>query len=184
MLRTCNRALVLALLLIGLGATTALAQQRLEQNPGYIDFSHIEDWFDVTPTIEVNIKGALLRMVAEASRYEDPDLAELLYKLDAIQMRSFPLRRTDFDSIERRTDAMARGLEREGWDTVMRVRDREERVDMYLRLAGDEIAGLGVMVVEPGEDETVFVNIVGEIDPEQIGRLGRKFNLGRRFEAW
>ena len=34
-----------------------------------------------------------------------------------------------------------------------------------------------VMVVAPGDDETVFVSIVGEIDPEQIGRLGRKFDI-------
>jgi hypothetical protein len=40
----------------------------------------------------------------------------------------------------------------------------------------DRIAGLVVMAVEPG-DEAAFVNIVGDIDPAQIGRLGRKFDI-------
>ena len=43
--------------------------------------------------------------------------------------------------------------------------------------AGRVIAGMVVMVVSPEDDETVFVNIVGQIDPEQIGRIGRKFDI-------
>ncbi len=176
--------LVLLLLLVGGLTTSASAQDRIEDSPGYVDLSLIEDWFDATPSIEVNIKGALLRLVAEASRYEDPDLADLLFKLQAIQMRGFPMRHSEFEDVDRATDTLVGQLEDDGWDTVMRIRDRDERVDMYLRMHDDIVAGLIVMVVEPGADETVFVNIVGDIDPEQIGRLGRKFNFGRRFDDW
>ncbi len=34
-----------------------------------------------------------------------------------------------------------------------------------------------VMSVEAGSDQAVFVNIVGDIDPEQIGRIGQKFQI-------
>lgn len=178
------KARILLCITLGLVTLTAQAQDRVEEDPGYIDFADIESWFNASPTIEVNIKGALLRLVAEASRYEDPDLAELLFKLKAIQMRGFPLRGSQYKDVERHADGMAQRLRDDGWDTVMRVRDYEERVDMYLKMHGEKIAGLVVMVVEPGEDETVFVNIVGDIDPEQIGRLGRKFNFSRRFDDW
>jgi hypothetical protein len=174
---------MLVVMVLGL-VGTARGQETLHEEPGFVDFRAIELWFDAEPTLEVNIKGALLRLVAEASRYEDPELADLLVKLKAIQMRGFPLRRADFEDIERHAERLSRHLEDEGWDTVMHVRDHDERVDMYLRTYRGEIAGLLVMVVEPGENESVFVNIVGEIDPEQIGRLGRKFNLGRRFDDW
>jgi hypothetical protein len=33
------------------------------------------------------------------------------------------------------------------------------------------------MAVNPGDDETFFVNIVGDINPQEIGRIGRKFDI-------
>lgn len=169
----------LVVLVLGLGIGGVQAQQhRLEQEPGYVDLSSVAGWFDTEPSREVNIRGALLRLVAEASRYEDPELSRMLFKLKAIQVRGFPLRSSQFESISRRTADITRQLESQGWDTVVRVRDRHEHVDMFVKVQGEAIAGMVVMVVEPGDDETVFVNIVGDIDPEQIGRLGHKFNFG------
>jgi hypothetical protein len=37
--------------------------------------------------------------------------------------------------------------------------------------------GLVVMDINP-HDKASFVNIVGEIDPEQIGRISSKFHIG------
>ena len=41
---------------------------------------------------------------------------------------------------------------------------------------GDNIDGLVVMVVSD-DDEAVFVNVVGTIDPAQIGRIGHSFRI-------
>jgi len=157
---------------------TSIAQD-LSEDPGYLDLQDVEEWFDAEPWLEVNIKGALLRLVAEASRYEDPDLTDLLNKLKAIQVRGYSLSHSRYDDIKNRTAALARRLEDQGWDTVARVRDRDERVDIYVKVHDDAIAGMIVMVLEPGSDDgSVFVNIVGDIQPEQIGRIGSKFNIG------
>ena len=150
----------------------------LRREPGYLDLEAIETWFDRDAKIEVNVKGALLRLVAEASRYEDPELADLLGKLKAVQVRGYDLSRSEYDTIERRTSALSKDLEGRGWEVVARVREDDEHVYMYLKTLDDVIAGLVVMVVSPQEDETVFVNIVGEIDPAQIGRIGRTFDIG------
>ena len=170
--------LICVALMFGL-LNQAVAQQLLEDEPGYLDLTSVDGWFDSEPWLEVNIKGALLRLVAEASRYEDPDLTDLLYKLKAIQVRGYPLSFSRYDDIENRTADLARQLEDRGWDTVARVRDRDERVDVYVKVHNDAIAGMVVMVLEPGSDDgSVFVNIVGEIQPEEIGRIGSKFNIG------
>ncbi len=171
-----KRILPCALLLLAL-TSAAWAQDDITRDPGYIDLDQVEDWFDKEPTIIVNVKGALLDLVAEASRYEDPELADMLRKLKSVQVRGYDMRWADFDNIQERARTMVRRLEDQGWDTVVRVRDDDEDVNIHVRENDGAIAGMFVMVISPDDDETVFVSIVGEIDPEQIGRLGRKFDI-------
>ena len=162
-------------MLVATGA--AWAQDDLESDPGYVDLDQFEGWFDEEPSIIVNIKGALLKLVAEASRYEDPDLADLLHKLKAVQVRGYRLGWADFKGVEQRTNDFAKSLQAKGWDTVLRVRDDDEHVHVHVRVNDGVIAGMMVMVVSLDDDETYFLNIVGEINPEQIGRIGRKFDI-------
>ena len=44
-------------------------------------------------------------------------------------------------------------------------------------LQDDTLTGLAVMGIENDDDNAIFINIVGEIDPEQLGRLSEKFNI-------
>ena len=59
----------------------------------------------------------------------------------------------------------------------MRVRDDEEHVHVYVRVNDEVIAGMMVMVISSDDGETYFLNIVGDINPEQIGRIGRRFDI-------
>ncbi len=170
------RIMLCSLIALGISSRSQ-AQGRPESESGYVDFRELDDWFDTEAKLEINVKGALLRLVAEASRNEDPELARLLSRLKGIYVRGYPLSRSQAGAVGRRTSDFARRLEGQGWDTVVRVREEDEQVDMYIRSDGDNIAGLVVMVVSPDEDETIFVNIVGDIDPEEIGRIGSKFHI-------
>ena len=160
-----------------IAASAAWAQDDLESDPGYVNLDQFEGWFDEEPSIIVNIKGALLKLVAEASRYEDPDLADLLHKLKAVQVRGYDLDWADAKEVGRRANVFSKSLEAEGWDIVVRVRDDEEHVHVYVRVNDEVIAGMMVMVISSDDGETYFLNIVGDIHPEQIGRIGRRFDI-------
>jgi hypothetical protein len=155
--------------------------QDLRSDPGYLDLTSIEGWFDQEPWLEVNIKGALLKLITEASRNEDPELTSLLGKLKAIEVRGYPLSPAQFADIGRRTSLLSKQLESKGWETIVRVRERRDenqQVNIFMKVNRDVIAGLVVMVLQPDEEEgAVFVNIVGDIDPAQIGKIGQKFNI-------
>lgn len=175
-----KRLLSLCLLLIGLlaGAPAARGQNALEDEPGYVNPKTIESWFDARPNVEVNLKGSLLRMVVEATKEKKPKVSGLLDRVKAIQVRIFPSDSTRRDAIAARSDQLLDRLEADGWETVVRTREDGENVDIHLKTRGDDaISGLIVLVNEPGE-ESVFVNIVGDISPEEIGRLGGSLGLG------
>lgn len=143
--------------------------------PGYVDFGAAID--DVEATVEVYLKGSLLVIAREAVKNDDPELGELLSKIDYIHVQVFPMRGGSSEKLMERTRQVGKQLEKKGWELTVRVREDEEQVHVYM-LPGkkDDIAGLVVMAVEEG-DEAVFVNIVGNINPAEIGRIGRTFHI-------
>ncbi len=170
------KSCLLGALLVLVPVAGVRAQEDYKKLPGYVDFSAMGIFGEEESTVEVFLKGPLLRLVSEATKDEDSELADMLSRLRLIRVQVFPLRRQKAALVAKKAAEMARQLEKKGWEMVVRVRDRDEQVYVYLKSVKDRIAGLAVMSVEPG-NEAAFINIVGDIDPAQIGRLGRKFDI-------
>jgi len=145
--------------------------------PGYVDFGAMEIFGDVEATVEVFLKGSLLAMARAAVAEEDPELEHMLANIQYIHVQVFELDDVDSDKVMSKTKEVAKELDKKGWEIAVRVREDDEHVYVYL-LPGDNdnIAGLVVMVVED-DDEAAFVNIVGNINPENIGKIGRTFHM-------
>lgn len=167
--------LISGLLVLSFTSQT-LPQEDLEKLPGYVDFNSMGLFGEEEATIEVFLKGSLLNLIAEVTKLEDPELAELLSKLKVIRVQTFSLRDQKIDEVKQKMAEMARQLEKKDWEMVVRVREKDENVYVYIKSENKKTAGLVIMSIEPHE-EAVFVNIVGEIDPAQLGRIGRKFNF-------
>jgi hypothetical protein len=149
--------------------------QDISREAGYVDLASIERSFNTPPKVEVNIRGSLLRMVTEASRREDPGLADVLGRLKSVQVRQWDVDAADRAGIERHAETFTERLTRGGWETIVRVREAGQNVGIFLRENGQVISGLTIVVVEDGE--ATFVNIVGDIDPSEIGKIGQQFNI-------
>lgn len=171
----CYSILLLALCLL---PGIARAADELEAHPGYVDLTAIETISDEEASIEVYLKGPVLRLVAEATRHDEPELADMLTRLKIIQVRGFDLKPDpeEVARVKKEIKNIAKQLESQGWEKVVRVRERHEHVDVYLKLKGEAIIGLTVIAGE-SNDEIILVNIAGDIDPAQIGRIGRRFNI-------
>jgi len=154
---------------------TALAQP-MDAEPGYVELSHLSESVDSTPVKEVNIRGAMLRLVRAAAREDDPELADLLSSVRGVFVRAYDARRTDVELVRTHTKTMTDALLSEGWEVFLRVAERSEEVQMYVRIVDDEITGLMLISFNLLDDEIIFVNIVGEIDPEKVSRLGYRFS--------
>jgi len=150
--------------------------ESLADQPGYVDMSAVDSWFDTDASTEVDIQGPLVDLVAEASQSSNPDFARLMGDVRGIQVRGYPLSKDAAPGIAEKTEAFAQTLESSGWQRVIYVRDGDERVQVYIREADSMIAGLTLLSTKPG-DECVVVNIVGSLSPDQIAQLGRGLNL-------
>ncbi len=151
------------------------SDESYKKSPGYVDFDPIIG--DMESKVEVFLKGSLLVLAREAVRDDDPELSDLLSKISYVHVQVFPVDETSAPALKEKTRDVAKHLEKKGWEMTVRVREDDEQVLIYL-LPGksDQIQGVVVMVVEDGE-EAAFINVVGDINPAEIGKLGRTFHL-------
>ena len=165
-----------------LGPFTARGEEQqdreVQKHPGYVDFGPMASIFgEEDATVEVFLEPNLLSMVAAVTQGSDPELSDMLHKLKQIRVQTFKIGADRADKVEEKTAEVAKRLEGNGWQTVVRVRERrQERTYVYMKWVENLCQGMVVMNVDPN-DEAAFVNIVGEIDPNQIARIGSHFNI-------
>ena len=167
--------------LLGVLASVMLCGSVLaqEDDPGYVDFGTLDIPFEGESSVEILLRRPLLRMVAESSREEDPEFSELLARLQLIHVQSFPFDADDAEYINERVYRAAERFDRRNdWERVVRVIGRRESSFISLKMDRNRVTGLLLMVVDP-KHEVFYVNIVGDIDMAQIGRIGRRFKISQ-----
>jgi hypothetical protein len=165
--------IVLALLPAPLAAQ---AQKPLAEAPGLLPLDELNLFPQDKLSTEVSIEGALLKLVAEATKREDPAFSALLSGLRSIKVQVFPLAGTDPDAIKAKISRAVRWLENSGWKATVKVRDEGEENYIYLKEQDGQVVGLTVLSFKPG-DEAAVINIAGRLDPAQIGRLAQGLGL-------
>lgn len=156
--------------------TAAGAEPRLEDQPGYVPFSELAILPHQDLKVEINLEGALLQMIAGTAGGDDPELARLLGGLRSIRVQVASLKEGNAAAIHARMEQTAAWLDQHGWKTIVKAQQKNEEDFLYVREAGGAIVGLTVLTFQAG-DEAAVVNIVGHIDPAQIGRLSRGLHL-------
>lgn len=179
------RALLPLLLLSFALATTVAAKDRntrkavdYTKHPGYVDFDALEIFEDEDAKIEVYLKQPMLNLMSKFIEHEDPELFEIFGKLMLVRVQVFEARRELALKFESESSKVVKALDGKGWERVVRVREDDEQVYVYLKPSDDYewIQGIVVIAIENYE-EAVFVNIVGDIHPDDIHRLGEHFDV-------
>lgn len=152
-------ALMSALLLGGCGLTAPRG------NAGFADLDSL-GIADTDRVLSLSIGPALLRFAARHVE-DDPQTRALLRSLDGVRIRIYEID-GDPARVAARMDGMSAKLEGSGWERVMLVRDRDEQAHMLVRLDGDRICGMTVLVSD-GDQEAVVINLMGDIQPQQFG---------------
>ena len=136
----------------------------LRLNPGYADFGspHIGD---SGPDLALSL-GPLPLMLARRISQDDPETIAMLRDLKAIRVLTYQTD-GDFADFRNRADSMAARLTAFGWAPVLVVREEDGFVSALLRIDGDHIRGLAVIVQDQGE--LTLINLIGKIHPELLG---------------
>lgn len=173
---------------VALGALLFTTALPAADSPGAIDFGKFSPSGDAQ-FVEVDIKNNLISMVARLAEKQEPDVAKFLRNIRAVRVNVIGLTDENRGVTKERIESVRSQLAGQGWDRVVTVKEASEDVGVFIKLRGDEaIEGIVVTVIN-GDSEAVFVNVVGDIKPEQVAQLGEKLNIeplkeiGRKLES-
>jgi len=166
------------LTLVLTASIAAVAQDEdIRKHPGYVDFSEIKFPANADESVEVTMKGPLLKFVANVTCDDDRKLSQMLGKLLLIRVNTFSVENSDLNDLHDSIKKMESKLENDRWEKIVRVTKRDERVNVFVKNTRDNrIDGLVIMAVED-DDEAVFINIVGELDWQSVEKIGHKFDI-------
>lgn len=160
--------------ILSIGIITALFTASAYANPkGQIDFADLSAFYG-EPKVEINLSANLMKMIGSFANHKDPEVAEILSNLEFIKVRVYQLN-GKVEKAVNTVNGVSRKLQAAKWETLVTVNDNEDnqKVRIFSKTTNNIIDGVVVMVVSPEKDagEAVFINIVGEIDPDKIAKI-------------
>jgi hypothetical protein len=164
----------LTFVLTTLLALPAMAQEdALKGYPGYVDFGQLNDIFG-EPTVQISVGESLLGLVGALSANEDPEAAELFKRLNGVRINVFEDVDVPPEGVDFVKQASSR-LSDMGWESVVTVNDGAEQVRIFMKIDGESVQGISVMVVEP--TEAAFINVIGNLSPEELQKVMENFDV-------
>ncbi len=167
-------------IIIFLFSINLAAQEKYDysNDPGYVDFGDLTKFYENNDVTEVLVEKNLLRLVANATKDEDSALFDLLSGLKLVKVNSFKNNGSNKTEIIKKIEDINKKLTSKDWDRIVHVKSGDEYTNVYIKSnsSDDNIEGL-VVTTYQNDGEVTFVNIVGKINLESIGRLGKKFDI-------
>jgi len=163
-----------------LTASVSLAQKNDDYSkyPGYFDFGNLSHFIKGDNVTEVNIDSHLLSLMNGSSDKSDDDFSQLVRGLKLVKVYSFSVNTKEQKELLNKMNEMDENLASKNWDRIVKVKEPGEYTFVYIKPSENskEISGLVVSTFEK-DGEATFVNIVGNINMNTIGKLSHKFNI-------
>ena len=145
--------------------------------PGFVDFGAALAGVSSTKCVEVNLPEPLLAFAATVAKGHDADAAALIKDLKQVRVNVLGIDDKNRAELTARMQKIRADLASEGWLRAVTVQDNGDDVAVLVKLGGNSaVEGLAITVLAKN-NEAVFVNIVGNIDPARITAIGERYGI-------
>ena len=145
--------------------------------PGQVDFGTFSPPKRGGEFVEVNLPSNLIWLAARLVEKQEPEAAQLLNGLKLVRVNVIGLSDDNRAEIQSRAQKVRQELTNKGWERIVAAQEKNQDVSVYLKMADTSTVQGLVVVVMDDKEHAVFVNVVGDIKPEQIAMLGDKLHL-------
>ena len=145
--------------------------------PGQVDLGNFSPSGGGSDFVEVNLSGSLISLAARIVEKEEPDVARLLNTVQLVRVNVIGLNEDNRGDLKERIEKIRKELDKGKWERIVIAQKEDQDVGVYLKTRDkDTVQGVFVMVTE-AQQQAVFVNVVGDIKPEQLALLGEKLHI-------
>ena len=148
-------------------------EDELKDLPGYVDFGDLSLTYG-EPKITINLGGTMLNFVGMMSSSESPETSEMISKLKGIRVQIYSIEENAEVARNQFGDTRS-SLKSSGWEPIVQVNEDDEQVLVYMKAIDGHMEGMTVMVVD--EEEAVFVNVIGQLNPAELAQVMDKFDV-------
>ncbi len=166
------------ILLLLLGAQFISAQQTdIKKELGFFDFSQLSALKSGELLTEVYLEEPLLKMVAGMTDDDEEGVGNMLAALKLVKVQEFMVGENDLEKAGKIIESMDSDLLNQKWTRIVKSRNKNSTANVYVKPTSEGgYAGLVIIALD-GKGKASFVNIVGKIDLESVGKLSKQFNL-------
>jgi hypothetical protein len=152
------------LLMLALLPVMSVAQAARLRMP---DFSELAG--KARESVDISLDGDTLKMARGflGGKTNDAEFADAVKDLQGIYVKVFSFDQPNMYSM-RDIDSVVSQVENQGWKKLMTIRDKTDRVEMWMHSNNND-GGMLFVATEP--DELVLINIVGKVDLQTLSRL-------------
>ena len=145
--------------------------------PGQVDFGAFTPAATGGEFVEVNVTSSLISLAAKFIEKDEPEVAKLLKGLQLVHVNVIGINDENRADLEGKTQKIRKELDGKGWERIVMAQQQDQNVGVYLKTQNKEtVQGLVVTVLE-GNKQAVFINVVGDIRPEQLSLLGERLHI-------
>ena len=163
----------LAKLLIILVACTSMSAcgitaRHLHRHNGYAEIDS-PYWWQADNEVNLSIGPTTLRALRWAiNSSEEPEIKALLKEVKGVRISVYNVddNQALFKDIITETQT---NLHADNWQNILKVNDENETTMMFMKAHDDVIDGLVVLTLD--DSEAVFINVIGNIEPEAFTPL-------------
>ncbi|NND45720.1 MAG: DUF4252 domain-containing protein [Xanthomonadales bacterium] len=164
---------LIAVFCTALALPAAAQEDALRDLPGYVDFGGLNAIYG-EPKVNISIGGTLLNFVGAMARHEDPQAAALFSKLKGVRVSVYATGGDAAAALDQ-VSSVKQSLTGSDWAPVVQVNDEGQQVQVFMKMNGEIMDGMTLMAVD--NEEAVFINVIGEIDPNELAQLMDRFDV-------
>lgn len=172
-----KKTAVVMMVLMFASASIFAQKTDYSKDPGYLDLSWTSAYSGEKGS-EILVEQGLLKMLAKMAKEQSADLVKQLENLKLVRMNSFPVTDENAKQVESKINSIDKDLLGRDWERIARTKSNNEIRNIYVKTSGSEkFLGIVITTLNTKLKGASFVNVVGEIDPELIGKLAKGLNI-------
>lgn len=166
------RKLAVGVMMVLLAMSAMAEEDELKTLPGYVKFESLDEVYG-EPKVRVNVGGFLLSLMSKAAK-NDPEVEAVLEGLEGVRINVYSTEGAGAPAIDELQNAKNLLLN-QNWEPIVQVNEDGESAQVFIKVDREGVQGVTVMAVD--EEDAVFANILGFVDPKHLGTIMDQFDV-------